>query len=325
MTVSGADSTWTNNGSLYVGYNGSATLNISNGGSVSVADAIYDAYGSGSSGVIVFDNGTLTTKSLWASPNTMTGTGTLNTRGLISDFDLLFDSTQSLKQSFPVHMRPNQNITMSLDLSNASNNGDFGAGFNGNASLTIQNGIALNTQAGYLGYSSGSRGTATINGAGSKWTNTAELDIGRNGDGSMKISNGGLVSNTYGYIGYSAGSTGSVTVDGTGSKWTSSDLYVGRYGNGALNVTNGGTVSSYGYGCYVGAFPGVSGDIKVNGANSKLTCSQTIYVGRGGNGTMEIDNGGSVIAYDYGYIGSGSGAKGVVTVRGTGSARNEFQ
>ena len=67
-------STWTNSGSLYVGYDGSGTLNIANGGTVSVNGTTYVAYDTGASGAINFgtNGGTLTTGSLCVSPNQLT-------------------------------------------------------------------------------------------------------------------------------------------------------------------------------------------------------------------------------------------------------------
>ena len=75
---------------------------------------------------------------------------------------------------------------------------------------------------GYIGCTSGSTGTVTVDGTGSTWTNSGDLYVGYYGNGTLNITGGGAVSNTNGYIGYNSGSTGTVTVDGTGSKWTNS-------------------------------------------------------------------------------------------------------
>ena len=100
-TVDGAGSTWTSGSDLYVGNSGSGTLNVTNGGAVSVAGTTYVGFGAGSAGAINFgaNGGTLTTGSLAASPSQLTGTGTINARGLVSDVNLLFDSAASLKQT----------------------------------------------------------------------------------------------------------------------------------------------------------------------------------------------------------------------------------
>ena len=101
---------------------------------------------------------------------------------------------------------------------------------------------------GYIAYKSGSTGTATVSGTGSKWTNSGNLFVGYSGTGTLNIAGGGAVSNSNnpsGYIGYNSGSAGTVTVDGSGSTWTNGwCLYVGCSGSGTLNITNGGTVNS---------------------------------------------------------------------------------
>ena len=126
-----------------------------------------------------------------------------------------------------------------------TNSGYLYIGNSGNGTLNITNGGKVSNTYGYLGYNSGSTGTATVDGAGSTWTNSSDLYIGNSGNGTLNITNGGKVSNSYGYLGYNSGSTGTATVDGTGSTWTnSSNLYIGYSGNGTLNITNGGKVSN---------------------------------------------------------------------------------
>ena len=93
VTVDGAGSKWTNSGGLYVGYSGSGTLNITNGGGRLGRRRNLRRFRASSTGTINFgaNGGTLTTRSLYASPSQLTGTGTVNTRGLVSDIDLVFD------------------------------------------------------------------------------------------------------------------------------------------------------------------------------------------------------------------------------------------
>ena len=91
----------------------------------------------------------------------------------------------------------------------------------------------------------GATGTATVDGAGSSWTNIRELYVGPSGNGTLIIRNGGAVSNAIGYVGMDIRSTGAATVDGAGSSWTNNpDLFVGYLGTGTLTIRNGGTVSA---------------------------------------------------------------------------------
>ncbi len=116
VTVDGAGSSWTSSRNLYVGRFGSGMLNITDSGTVSVEQATYLAYEGGSTGTINFDGGTLSTKSLWASVNQLLGTGTINTRGLVIDTDLHFDSTHSHNQVLTLNSHPGQNITVNLNI-----------------------------------------------------------------------------------------------------------------------------------------------------------------------------------------------------------------
>ncbi len=320
VTVDGDGSTWTNNGDLYVGHAGSGTLNISGGAAVSVAGTTFVAYETGSTGSIEFGSGggTLTTKSLRVSSSQVLGSGTINTRGLLTDVDLRFDATHGLNQMLSLNPGSGQSITVVLDMASApSSNGELGAGYQGNGVLTIQDGIAVNSTFGWLGYRSGSTGTAKVAGNGSKWNNSSDLFIGNSGSGTLNIADGGAVSNTAGYVGNNAGSTGNVTIDGTGSIWTNNgDLYVGISGSGTLNIADGGAVSSWV--AHIGQLSGAMGVVTVDGEGSKWVNGAGLYVGDSGDGTLNITGGGSV-RNTYCNIGSSRGATGKVTIDGTGS------
>ncbi len=246
VTVDGTGSTWTND-ALYVGNSGSGTLNIINGGAVTVEVdfqgtahlATWVARSPGSLGTIHFDNGTLTTDELFCAVDDLTGTGTINTHGLISDVDLVFDTTHSLSQTFNINSNPGQNITVNLDLDGAHS---VGAGYDGVGTMKISDGIIIESTGGYIGYKSGSTGQVTVDGIGSTWTNGI-LSVGENGSGTLNITGGGAVNNRGSYIGIHSSSTGEVTVDGAGSAWTTDKrLYVGYNGSGTLNITDGGLV-----------------------------------------------------------------------------------
>ena len=343
VTVDGTGSTWTNSGSLYVGCNGTGTLNITTGGSVTATGTTYVGNGYSSSvgiGAINFgaNGGTLTTQSLFVSPTQLAGTGTINTRGFVSDTNLVFDSTHSANQTFIIN-QSGQNIAVNLDVSNSSNVGGLGAGYDRAGSLTIRDGVVVSSAVGYLGCNTGSAGVATVDGLGSTWTNNGTLCVGYNGNGTLsvanggtvnnsgdfyvgtyaagtlKITNGGSVSNGTGYIAYQCGGTCAVTVDGTGSKWTNSgSLYVGYYGTQAiLNITNGGTVTSSG--SDLGDFSGSTGVVTVDSAGSTWADSGGISV----NGTLSITNGGSVSSSGSSGIGYRANSTAMVTVCGARS------
>ena len=265
VTVDGPDSRWTSFG-IWVGCYGSGALNISNGGSVTALDDTRVAYAAGSTGTINFGDGggTLTTRRLFASPTQITGSGVISTRGLVSDVNLIFDSTDDLIQTVPGF----GNVAVKLDMSGVGM-GDLGAGYYGNGSLTIRNGVAIYSSSCYLGYSSASVGVATVEGSGSSW-HVASTYVGYSGQGTLNILGGTSVAAGGAFIGYNAGARGEVTVDGVGSTWATGGLTVGRDGTGALNISNGATVNVTG-----------ATSVGAGGTNS----SGTISFGAGG-GTL---------------------------------------
>lgn len=299
VTVDGSGSKWSNR-SLTVGVAGTATLNIRNGGEVSVTNITDVATQAGSSGTINFDNGTLTTGTLYASPTQLTGSGTVNATGLVSDIDLLFDAAHpSLTRAILLNSQPGQNITVNLNLTTTTL-GSLGAGIKETGSLTIRDGIVVNSNGGYLGYGVGSIGTATVSGTGSKWNSQSVLYVGKSGSGALSITNGASVASTSGYLGELAGASGSVDVSGAGSNWTlSSGLYVGQQGQGALTIRNGGSVTNKD--AAIGYKVGSTGSVTVEGAGSTWTNNGSLAIGcfsvfGSSTGTLNIRNGGLVVA-----------------------------
>ncbi len=129
ITVDGAGSNIaiSEYGNFFVGDSGNGTLNINHGASVTVAGETWVATSPGSTGMINFGagGGTLTTGTLIAAPNQLSGTGTINANGLVSDINLVFNSPQSLKQTITLASGPNQNISVNLDMSNTATAGEL--------------------------------------------------------------------------------------------------------------------------------------------------------------------------------------------------------
>ena len=243
VTVDGAASSWVNRYDLCVGDDtdgngGVGTLAITHGAAVSVGGATYVGWGNGSTGGIQFgaNGGTLTTQSLWASPSQLTGNGTINTQGLVSDVNLVFDSTASLSQTLTFN-GPGQNIALHLDMTgDSSTNGVLGAGYQGSGSVTIRNGVTVNSNLGYIGCQSGSAGIVTVDGTGSAWANGNALYVGYSGNGTLAITGGGSVNNNCGYIGYNSGSTAMSPWMAPARVWTNGDFLAIGYSGQWLAV-----------------------------------------------------------------------------------------
>ncbi len=114
VTIDGAASKWTSTGDLTVGSSGAGTLDI-NGGQVEVTQDTFVGRSSSGVGTIDFDNGTLTTGGLLARFSDLVGAGTINTNGLVTDIDLIFDQTNSLERQFTLNSQPDQNILLNFE------------------------------------------------------------------------------------------------------------------------------------------------------------------------------------------------------------------
>jgi fibronectin-binding autotransporter adhesin len=235
-TVDGAGSTWTNSDNLYVGNNGgSGKLNILNGGAVSAGSTYLYSGGTVDFGA---GGGTLTTKTLYtASVAPLTGTGTISSKGLVSDLDLTFDGSATASLTFGT------GGTLSVNMAATSGNGILGAGYASSGTITIKNGASLHSESGYLGYGYTASGIATVDGSGSTWTNSNEFHVGSLGSGTLSILNGGCVIASQCVVGSGRlVSAGIVTVDGNNSTWTcTGSLDVGDSGTGTVNQTGGAT------------------------------------------------------------------------------------
>jgi len=202
-----------------------------------------------------------------------------------------------------------------------------------------------------VGYEPNGTGTVIVTGEGSTLYGTGleELYVGYSGDGTLNIENGGYVESGIAAIGALPGSTGAATVDGasspeeeegdgTPSTWEIIDsMVVGGYGSGELTVSNGGQVY-VGDTLYIGGFdrdaenfpqvPGLDpaghGQVTVTGSHSLLNFggNVTLYVGYSGEGTLRILDGGMVVSQQS-YIGFEENSVGSVTVTGEGSQWHE--
>ncbi|MCH2118636.1 MAG: hypothetical protein MK161_13150, partial [Pirellulales bacterium] len=315
-TVTGEGSRWNSGDDLWIGgkesaVGGTGTLNIYNGGLVTVTDMtrLWDT------GTLNLDGGTLTTGSF---DNSDAGTfnfydGVLNVNGLGG---LFTPGTNSFSidgdgaDDFP-----------ELAISNTANfavPGGLKIGVNERGQLKAFSGGGVASSYGYLGYSNGSTGQVTISGANSKWENSAYLYVGDSSSGTITIEDGGRLENgEVSSIGYLSSATGVVTVTGAESLWNNTGiLNVGDGGTGTLNITDGGMVSSPALN-FIGLDNGSTGHATVAGTGSQWLTPK-LYLGERGNGTLNVEAGG-VVTNESVFIGTYPGGIGVATVAGADS------
>ncbi|MEQ1527773.1 MAG: hypothetical protein ABL925_00545, partial [Methylococcales bacterium] len=297
-----------------VGDSGTASLTLSTGSSLSNVVG-WIGKNSGSTGSVTVADA----NSLWANSGFLfvgnSGSGTLNIQsgGKVSNYmGILGNSTGSSGTATVTGANSLLDNSYSLFV------GNFGSG-----TLNIENGGQVsNFLSGYVGYSSGSVGTAMVTGANSLWANGDALVVGFNGSGKLDIRSGGQVNNGVGTLGLASGSTGTATVMGANSLWASNILYVGDSGKGQLNLQNGGLVN---------ADLGILGNntfsigmARITDVGSKWNITQDLTVGNAGSGSLFIENGGLVSNRD-GFLGgnaaqkSNTGFGGVASVSGVGS------
>lgn len=224
-------------------------------------------------------------------------------------------------------------------------------GIRGQGTLQISNGGMLDNTGvefselqSWIATDPGSTGAATVTGSGSSWRNTGNLLVGgrkgfsganyatlNGGTALLQITSGGFVSTTGMRV---LGATSTVRVDNGSSTVTGlaitgaggqqppaggtfGELTVGLNTGGRMEIRDGGTVgTSRGY---IGFNSGSDGFVGVTDAGSRWDCTGSLFVGNGGNGTLEIRNGGYVISAGNAYLGFSNGSSGSVIVSGTGS------
>jgi T5SS/PEP-CTERM-associated repeat protein len=215
--------------------------------------------------------------------------------------------------------------------------------FTSAATLLVENSALLTDQrSATIGGSIDSAGAVTIE-TGGQWTIGAVgkggLNVGSLGDGSASILNGGTIeiAGTAGIaVGNSPAISGMIDVSGTNPSGGASALLkfdpatkgitVGNSGQGIIDVASGGTISLGGTGgLLLGALTGGSGTVSVTGPNALFslgTAAGGISVGSAGQGTLDIENGGTFIenTNTTGFgVGISAGSNGLVIVNGANS------
>jgi T5SS/PEP-CTERM-associated repeat protein len=353
VRVTGIGSQWNNTSNLFVGYQGSGSLKIENGGVVRNNNY-------GEVGFLGGSNATATvtgTGSQWNSSSFLTvgyqGNGTLNIEngGVVSSVGGFMGYATGSRSDVKVTGAGSQwlnsgSLLVGVDGTGTLNLLDSGKvtalelsiGTKGSVNLnggalqvgngSIASGGVFNWSSGALAFAgnasvgSGLLASTTTLGTGKTLNIANGLTVGNSSQSAniLNIENGGVASSSSGYVGNTTGSSGTVNVTGAGSKWSNAGyIYVGQSGRGTLNVENGGVVSS----AYsmVGGNPGSNGVVKVTGAGSQWNNSGDLYFGTWGSGTLNIENGG-VVSSAATYVGDNTSGIGSVNVTGSGSQLN---
>ncbi len=302
--VTDAGSVWDISGGLYVGYYGEGTLAIESGGQVNVNGSFPGA----SIGNYAGSNGLLRVRGQDSELNVNGGEFTVGAGGEASLYILDGGCVVSQDASIGKGIDSTGSVTVSGADSHWQINGDFLIGYQGTASLLIENGATVHSAGEdiYLGYQHGSSGSVTVNGAGSTWTTDAPLNMGIGAElVSLRIENGGTVISNAGAslnsFNASDTSAASIIVTGEGSLWDTAAIFTFSKGNpegSALLIEDGGRVLIRHMDMQTGGM-GPSGDpiiVTVTGQNSSLDANGGIMMGAASNSEdkLIITNGGTV-------------------------------
>ncbi|CAD5277914.1 conserved exported hypothetical protein [Bosea sp. 62] len=283
VTVTGAGSTWTNSAELLVGYSGTGTLAVENGGKVSNTIGSVGRNAGSTGTVTVTGAGSRWTNSAelyvgYQGTGTLTiaDGGTVTTAGAGGSIGTQAGSTGTVKVTGAGSTWTINNVSAMT--------GELYVGSAGTGTLIVEDGGAVRNTSGYIGFASGSSGTATVTGAGSRWTVDGILDVGHDGAGTLTIANGGIVQAVLSQIGKNGTGTGAVTVTGAGSIWQSGNgIEIG--GNGTVTVEKGGHVGTTWLNLYGGTL-NLVGD-----ASSGRGVVEANYVIVNPGGTLNLDGG----------------------------------
>ena len=328
VTVVGTDgsgnaSTWTNTGNLRVGRLGTGTLNILDGGVVTVADVAYI-------GDDVSGRGIVTVSGQDASGNASTWTGASDI--VIGEFGngtlTITDGGQVSNQSGWIGSNAGSQGIVNVSglgangvASTWTNNDDVLVGYNGNGTLNITDGGKVVSVGGQIGGDSDGVGQVLVTGAGSLWENSGRINVGLFGAGTLRIENGATVTSNDGVVG--ASGHGDAVVSGVGTSWVNTQqLNVGSFGSGTLRIENGAHVTSNQG--YIGA--NSTGSVVVTGAGSNwLVTDFSMTVGNEGTGSLAIENGGLVRAEGGFALAVAAGSSGTIAVAGTAGNRGVLE
>ncbi|CAM5762056.1 hypothetical protein LMIY3S_00345 [Labrys miyagiensis] len=299
--------------SLVVGDNGTGTLTIQNGSTLSLSQIGTIGNGAGSNGTVIVAGADLDLDAQAGLSVGSGGTGALVVKSgaMVEVGGVLTAGAQATSTG---------NVTVdgagsSLSITTSILVGDLGAG-----SLTIDNGgTAIIGADGVVANGAGAIGVVSVAGEGSTWTIGGDLTVGNDSgaSGQVGVSAGGTATIDGALnIATAAGSSGSVTVRGSGSTLSvQGQMAVGVAGTGSLTVEAGGQVD-VAEGVTVGGAFG-NGVLTVDGNGSQFHSGGALVIGSEGTGSLLVTNGGTVGADSEITIADHGGGSAVVSEAGS--------
>ena len=319
-----------------VGQAGQGTLEVLNGGTVSLAatgsgDGIGVGQTAGGSGLIqVSGSGALLSLN---TPNAgmsvgQSGQGTLEVQnaGAVSITGKGLGIGTAAGGSGTVSVSGSGASITTLGTAGGITVGGVAAG-----QLSISSTGTVSSSAGIFIAQSSSAASGTLTVDDGTLLDTGALTVGNLGSGTLTVQDAAAVTITGSVgagvdIGMAATGSGTVTIDNASLTETGGIFAVGASGKGSLTVQNAGTLSTSqisGPAGDIGSSTGGFGTATVTGATSLWTVGGQLVVGDQGSGSLTITNGGVVNAGANDIdVGNQSGASGAIVVN-TGNAMLE--
>ena len=219
----------------------------------------------------------------------------------------------------------NPMVTLTNGIDWLVNVGAFRVGELGEGELHLTNGAVVTHNGLRIGNQVGSDGLVTVDGASSFLGDVPTpnlIQVGDFGTGQLDISGTADARASQALIGVEMGSMGTVNITGTGSTLitgiaggtaTDNRTAIGRTGVGIVNITAGGSMSvSNARDTILGQDADGSGTIFVDAGT--FSNADTLEVGRSGDGTITVQNGGTFASAGSATLGVNALSEGSVTV-----------
>ena len=329
--VNGVGSIWQNNSGLSIGSVGSRnSLLITNGGLVQItgSDAYVGSTGSRDNNVTVTGAGS----TFNVAGTYYAGYAGMGSRTVIDNGGTI-NAVQTWFGLFGGSSNSSMLVTGTGSLLNDSSVIWMGPGANcPSNSLTIANGAHVVSSSAIIGYDVASgNNVATVDGAGSIWSNDTTVAVGQGGTNNrLIVSNGGRVVAGSGVNVNNGGGFNMILLTDPNSLIETPSLSVGAFGQNATMVISNGARANATYG-YLSSGNATSSNnvLIVTGAGSVMSNSTATYISYvGPSNKMIIANGGRVDsgdAYFNYYLAPGNnwyGNGGAAEITGTGSQWN---
>lgn len=335
VVLDGAGASWTSQGNLTIGNQGTGAVTV-DGGNLTAVGGIILGESVGAAGTLTLSNG----------GTVDAGTGGLTVGGYGGGDGTLVVNDSGSVESFGTYDWVGNGTgsqgSVVLDGAGASwtSQGRLTIGNRGTGNLTVSDGATVYAAEGlYVGTGIGGVGTVTIESGGSVDAVNNISVGGTGGTGAVTIDTGGTLAltgtlNPYAYLLQIGGAgSGTVVVSGAGAVLTTdgNPAAVGEYGSGTLLVTDGATTS---FGVSVNSLTADSalsvgyagiGSVIVSGPGSTLTVVGATYLAHSGTASLTVSNygsffgGNSVSGIEFGYGNTlGTGGVGIGNISSDG-------